>query len=145
MNDPNTEYIELTNIGKQTDQPQPGPVHGRRGFHVPELRSGPGRLLPGGQGPHRRSGTNTATGLPVAGQYAGSLSNAGEQIELRDAAGTIICRFEYKDSWFPKTDGGGYSLTVKDPVTTDPNSLSNAGAWRASSVAGGTPGRADLP
>ncbi len=144
VNDPNTEYIELTNIGKQTINLNLVRFTDGVDFTFPSFD-----LAPAGYCLAVKDLTafrhKYGTGLPVAGQYAGSLSNAGEQVELRDAAGTIICRFEYKDSWFPKTDGGGYSLTVKDPVTTDPNSLSNAGAWRASSVAGGTPGRADLP
>ena len=45
--------------------------------------------------------------LPVVGQYAGSLDNAGEKIELLDAAGAVIESFEYKDDWFDLTDGHG--------------------------------------
>ena len=61
------------------------------------------------------------SGLPVAGQYAGSLNNAGERIELLDAAGTVIHDFRFEDDWFDITDGLGFSLTVKDPQTADPN------------------------
>jgi hypothetical protein len=81
--------------------------------------------------------------LPVAGVYAGSLNNAGERVELRDAAGQIIHSFQYKDSWYASTDGLGYSLTVKDPVTTDPNTLGQKAVWRPSAKPGGSPGAAD--
>ena len=39
-------------------------------------------------------------GLPVVGTYAGNLSNAGEHIELRDAAGQIIHSFDFDDRWY---------------------------------------------
>ena len=84
---------------------------------------------------------HTATSLPVVGQYAGSLNNAGEEIELLDAAGQIIEGFEYRDDWFDLTDGLGFSLTRADPRTTDPDDQS---AWRPSTVLGGSPGTNDM-
>jgi hypothetical protein len=75
--------------------------------------------------------------LPVVGQYTGSLDNAGEKIELLDAAGQVIQSFEYKDNWFDLTDGMGFSLTMRDPKTGD---AGNKSAWRPSAQAGGSPG-----
>jgi hypothetical protein len=69
----------------------------------------------------------------------GSFSNAGERMELVDAAGTIIQSFAYRDDWYKSTDGLGYSLTVKDPRTTDANSLNDASAWQPATP---SPGRA---
>ncbi len=40
-------------------------------------------------------------------------------------------------------DGGGFSLTLKDPKTTAPNRLNEAGAWRPSTSPGGSPGTGD--
>jgi len=57
------------------------------------------------------------TGFNIAGQYFGSLNNAGERIELHDAVGAVIHDFRFRDNWFDITDGLGFSLTVKDPVT----------------------------
>ncbi len=54
-----------------------------------------------------------------AGRYTGSLSNAGERIELRDAAGKVIHSFRYEDNWYKATDGAGFSLPVVDPATAD--------------------------
>jgi len=80
------------------------------------------------------------TGLPIAGQYTGSLSNGGERIMLQDAAGRIIHNLRYEDNWYRNTDGDGYSLTVKQPVPADPNALADKASWRPSLRQGGSPG-----
>jgi hypothetical protein len=82
----------------------------------------------------------------IPGTYLGSLDNGGEEIVLRDAAGTEIHDFDYKDSWFVVTDGGGYSLNKLDPdtaSTTAPDSWNTQSGWRPSSTANGTPGADD--
>ncbi|HEX41050.1 MAG TPA: lamin tail domain-containing protein, partial [Phycisphaerales bacterium] len=79
-------------------------------------------------------------GLNVAGQYIGALDNSGERITLEDAAGTIIHSFRYRDDWYGITDGGGFSLTVRDLFATDPNVLNEKSGWRPSAEAGGSPG-----
>ena len=75
----------------------------------------------------------------VAGQYAGRLSNAGEQIVLTlprpfEAA---ILRFEYEDTWQATTDGRGDSLAIVDSAGA-PAVWNESSSWRASSP---TPGR----
>ena len=52
----------------------------------------------------------------IAGEYHGSLNNAGERIELDAPVGGIIHDFEYKDGWYGQTDGEGFSLTIRDPA-----------------------------
>ncbi len=81
--------------------------------------------------------------LNVAGQYEGKLDNAGERIELQDAAGATIHKFSYSDDWYDVTDGMGFSLTVKDPLMVDPNALSDKNSWRPSAYEGGSPGFSD--
>jgi len=77
------------------------------------------------------------TGLPVAGVYAGGLSNSGEGLALADAGGAIVQEIDYLDElpWSPEADGGGASLELiaADLDTDDPYS------WRAS-IGGPTPG-----
>jgi hypothetical protein len=139
--DPNTEYIELTNIGAQ-------PLD----LSFVQFTKGIRVTFAGGQlAPHAfclvvkdRAAfeAHYGPGLPVAGQYDGSLSDNSELIELQDAAGAIIHSFRYEDNWFRSTDGLGHSLTVRypgAPVT----SWSTKGAWRPSVMPGGSPGSDD--
>jgi hypothetical protein len=79
-------------------------------------------------------------GVNVAGQFTGSLSNAGEDIKLEDALGETILEFGYSDGWFDMTDGAGFSLTVRDPNNADPNDWSDKNTWRPSATVGGSPG-----
>ncbi|HCO96090.1 MAG TPA: hypothetical protein DIU00_19475 [Phycisphaerales bacterium] len=70
------------------------------------------------------------TGIRVAGEYSGNLSNGGERIVLSlpsplDAA---ILRFEYSDAWYPATDGDGSSLAINDPLV-QPAALSQSENW----------------
>jgi hypothetical protein len=72
------------------------------------------------------------TGINIAGEYSGNLSNGGERLVLSlpaplDAA---ILRFEYSDTWYPATDGDGSSLTINDQFT-HPAALSRAESWYA--------------
>jgi hypothetical protein len=83
------------------------------------------------------------TGLPIAGQYIGALDNDGEEIVLRDALGAEIHDFDYKDGWYELTDGAGFSLTMVDPASPDPNLWDEKVGWRSSLAAGGTPGGMD--
>ncbi len=140
--DPNTEFIELTNVAPEAVNLSL--VRFAKGI---DFTFGDVVLQPGaavviakdrdvftakyGQGPI------------VAGIYTGSLDNAGERIRLEDAAGTLIADFEYKDGWYKTTDGQGYSLVVKTPETADPGALSDKASWRASSAIGGSPGLAE--
>ena len=79
------------------------------------------------------------TGLPVAGEYAQSLSNGGEQLRLEDAAGNAIQNFAYDDTWYPTTDGGGYSLVIRD-AEAEKTVWGEAAGWRASTFVNGSPG-----
>ncbi len=139
--DPNSEYIELTNIGAETlDLSFVRFTKGVR-FTFPALQLAPQAfclVVKDRAAFESRYGP----GLPVAGQYAGSLSDNSEQIELQDAAGAIIHSFRYNDNWFRTTDGLGYSLTVRypgAPVT----SWNTQDAWRPSVMPGGSPGSDD--
>jgi hypothetical protein len=139
--DPNTEYIELTNIGAEPlDLSFVQFTRGVR-FTFPNLQLAPHAfclVVKDRAAFEARYGP----GLPVAGQYAGSLSDGGELIELQDAAGAIIHSFRYKDNWFRTTDGLGYSLTIRYP-DAPVTSWSTQDAWRPSLMPDGTPGSDD--
>jgi hypothetical protein len=80
------------------------------------------------------------TGINVAGEYSGNLSNAGERIVLSLPAplNAAIVRFEYSDAWYPATDGDGSSLTINDPLT-HPAALSRAESWHPAVPSPGSP------
>ncbi len=81
-------------------------------------------------------------GLPVAGQFAGKLDNAGERLRLEDGYGEKILDFSYDNRWYPITDGHGYSLVIVDD--TLPWSVwGEKASWRPNGALGGTPGQTD--
>jgi len=102
-------------------------------------------LLPGGRILLARN-TNAfalryGTALPLAGQYYGGLSNAGDTLRMEDAVGEVVFEFRYRPEAFPSADGRGLSL---ETVRPDPD-LDATNAWRLSPVVGGTPGYTAWP
>ena len=84
-----------------------------------------------------------AVAVPVLGPYDGSLDNSGEFLEFTDAVGESVLDFEYKDGWYPATDGPGHSLVLRNPQTTPFDAYGNALSWAISLLPGGSPGLAD--
>ncbi len=84
------------------------------------------------------------SGINVAGEYAGNLSNGGENVVLRlpDPLQAAILRMEYSDAWYPSTDGEGYALVIRD-VTADRTAWNQASGWAAGANVNGSPGTAD--
>ncbi|MBN2477233.1 MAG: lamin tail domain-containing protein [Pirellulales bacterium] len=88
------------------------------------------------------------TGQLVAGQFEGTLDNAGEGLTLLDWADEPILDFAYNDSgdWPGRADGKGASLELLDPAAvpaTEPlrtEYLEDGNHWRSSSEYGGSPG-----
>lgn len=137
------EFIEIKNIG--TASVKLDGVKLTRGISY-AFETGRNRMLAAGaciviarnqQAFTSRYGTsaNLATGT-----YTGSLDNAGEKIELDDRTNSTILDFEYDDTWYPTTDGQGYSLTIKSATTSDLASWSRKDSWRASPAKNGSPG-----
>jgi len=110
------DYIELQNISETTLDLTGARLDGGITFTFPEIVLEAGRhvmVVSDWAAFQSAHGTN----IPVAGEYSGNLSNSGERIVLQlpwplEAA---ILRFEYSDTWFPTTDGGGNSLAIADP------------------------------
>ena len=137
--DPNTEFIELKNIGATAIN-----------LNLVRFTNGveftfPNTSLAAGQYIVVVKDVNAFTaeydgGVNIAGQYSGSLDNAGERIRLEDALGQVILDFEYKDGWRSITDGDGYSLTLINPANPDANSWGYNDSWRASAYVNGSPG-----
>ncbi|MEN8864845.1 MAG: lamin tail domain-containing protein [Akkermansiaceae bacterium] len=79
-------------------------------------------------------------GINVIGPYSGKLSNGGEGIllQLPRPYDTGILRFDYSDTWYPASDGEGYSLTLTNPEDRSDN-WGDSNSW-ATGAFGGTPG-----
>lgn len=81
-------------------------------------------------------------GLPVVGPYVGGLDNSGETVRLDDALGEKIVEVTYNNSWYPITDGLGFSLViVNEHAPWETWSLKSS--WRPSGQVHGSPGAAD--
>ena len=88
-----------------------------------------------------------AADVPVFGPYSGNLSDSGEKVVLRDAAGgTEIISFTYGDGrgWPVAADGAGHSIVPRaDFGPASSGALDFGGNWRASTELMGSPGRAE--
>src|SRR6185436_2162220 len=81
--------------------------------------------------------------VTLNGIYGGKLDNAGEMVTLSHPLGSKVLSVTYGERapWPVAPDGFGFSLVPKNPnVNPDPD---NAANWRASSLAGGSPGADD--
>ena len=83
------------------------------------------------------------SGVNIAGEYSGALSNGGERIRLENALGEEVLDFEYQDGWQDATDGEGFSLTIMDAANSNVDAWSDKAAWRPSALRGGSPGTDD--
>jgi hypothetical protein len=81
--------------------------------------------------------------VTVFGTFGGSLANGGERLALIDRLGNTIISVDYNDAngWPKAADGGGPSIEIID-ANGDPDDPLN---WRASAMAGGTPGSLPSP
>lgn len=81
-------------------------------------------------------------GATVAGVYSGLLDNAGERLRLLDAANEEVLDFSYNNSWYPVTDGLGFSLVIRNENAPF-NTWDEKESWRASGTMNGSPGQTD--
>ena len=80
------------------------------------------------------------TGVRIAGEFTGKLSNGGETLTLVDANDDTIQQFRYNDrnGWPTRADGSGSSLVVINTA----GDLNDSDNWRPSASFLGDPGRA---
>jgi len=141
--DPNTEYIELTNIDSETINLNLVKFTNGIDFTFSDIELAPSGFVLVVKDESAFLGKYPSFSGLIAGEYSGSLNNAGERVELQDAIGQPIHNFRYRDNWYDITDGLGFSLTIKDPVNTDPDVYGDKANWRPSATIDGSPGYDD--
>ncbi|HXJ61444.1 MAG TPA: CotH kinase family protein [Verrucomicrobiae bacterium] len=134
------EFVELFNPGTGTFALQG--VHFVQGIQFDFSTSAITQLAPGAYVLVVRNRAafehRYGVGLPIAGEYTGHLSNAGDHVAIADAAGNIIFEITYGTAtpWPAEADGGGPSLELQN-LSGDRTAPDH---WRASTVSGGSPG-----
>ena len=85
--------------------------------------------------------------VPVAGVYSGRLADEGEILTLTAAGGQPLAEAAYRsDGFWPQAPAGhGYSLVRSTGYGSAATPPEDPDAWRASTAAGGSPGRGDPP
>jgi VCBS repeat-containing protein len=142
--DGDLEFIELHNTGTVTLNLEGVRLRNGVDFTFPAMTLAPGAytVVVADQA---KFVARYGSAISVAGQYAASFNNAGENVELALPLpyDGDIHDFTYDDAWYPNTDGGGKSLVIGSPLF-DRDSWDQPTGWRASYALGGSPGRADL-
>lgn len=87
-----------------------------------------------------RSRYGNAFNSMIAGTYTKSLSDSGDHILLQGPIGQTIMDFSYNNTWYPQTDGQGFSLVIIDPNQSTALWGDKSG-WRASTNPNGDPGQ----
>jgi len=113
--DPNREFIELTNIGSESINLNLVRFTNGIDFTFGDIELGPREyVLVVRDEAAFEEHYQGASGI-IAGEYSGRLDNGGERVELADAVGQKILSFRYRDGWYDLTDGDGFTLTIRDP------------------------------
>ncbi|WP_210649109.1 lamin tail domain-containing protein [Nocardioides sp. SYSU D00065] len=133
------DYLELTNIGTT-----PVDLSGWTFSGITLTLPAGTTIAPGGFLVVAKDAAQfqASYGFAPAAVYGGNLSNSGETVSLKDAAGTTIDTVAYgeADPWPVKADGTGPSLELVD-ARLDNNDFLNWAA--ATNAAGRTPGAAN--
>ena len=143
VGDPNSEFIELKNIGAEPLNINLVSFTNGIDFTFGNITLAAGDYIVV-VNDLASFQTKYGTGPSIAGEYTDSkLDNGGERIRLADATCQTILDFRYSDGWYEITDGDGFSLTLTDPTDPNPNNWSEKNSWAASTYPGGSPGEDD--
>jgi hypothetical protein len=144
VDDEDLEFIELTNTGSETvslDGVQITQFTATGYTFANGISLAPGEGIIVARSPAVfQSVYGTAMNVAPTGYSTANLSNGGERVVLLGPYGETLQDFTYDDiaPWPVSPDGFGPSLEIIDPLG-DPANPAN---WRASSLAGGSPGSA---
>jgi hypothetical protein len=140
------EYIELQNIGSLAIDLFP--LRFIAGIQFDFSQSATGRLLLPGQrllivGKSEAFAHRYGASAAIAGEFTGTLDNAGETLTLSDIQSGVLRSFTYgtDGEWPIEADGPGYSLVLIQPDSNPDHAV--ASHWRTSALPYGNPGSAD--
>ncbi len=142
VRDDDFEYLELMNTGATILTLTGAYFSQGIVFTFPAATLGAGQRLIVAKNPAAFALRYPSAGVPVFGPYEGQLDNGGERLELTDVSGENILDFEYKDGWYPASDGSGRSLVLRE-TSTAYDAFGNAVKWAISGAASGSPGTGD--
>jgi CotH kinase protein/Chitobiase/beta-hexosaminidase C-terminal domain/Lamin Tail Domain len=137
------EFVEVQNIGATSLNLSGFVLSGGVQFTFPNQTLAPGEsavIVSDPAGFQSRYGTS----IRILGTFTGHLGNDSDQLALIGPRHEPILDFSYSDSWYPATDGHGFSLVINDANAGTPTWNSAAG-WRPSAAMGGSPGAVDPP
>jgi hypothetical protein len=137
----NFEYIEVKNIGATPLNVNRFRIRGGVDFDFPNQLLAPGQyavIVRDAAAFQSRYGA----GPLILGSYSNNLANDGDHLVLEGSLREPILDFNYRDDWYPITDGPGFSLVnTNENGTLDSWSLKSS--WRPSGSVNGSPGAAD--
>jgi hypothetical protein len=133
----NFEFIELQNTGATSLNLQGFRLSGGIDFTFPNqiLASGQYIVVMKNQTAFL---SRYGAGPIIAGVYTNNLANSGDHIVLTGSLGEPILDFNFSDSWYPTTDGEGFSLVIVNPLAA-PGTWGLKSSWRPSSALKGSP------
>lgn len=136
------EYLEFVNTGEAELDLTGSAFTAGLTYTFPPQTLAPGARLILAKNPAAFALRYPSVTTTVLGPYEGQLDNAGERLEITDTSGEVVLDFEYKDGWYPATDGSGHSLVLRD-LQTPPDRFSSSMSWGTSLAPTGSPGTGD--
>jgi hypothetical protein len=135
------EYLEVKNIGTTPLNLQRYRIRGGLDYEFPNVSLNAGQvgvIVANTAAFQSRYGSG---GL-ILGQYTNRLGNEGDHLVLEGSMQEPILDFDYKDGWYPVTDGLGFSLVIANENAPATNWGIKQG-WRASGTVSGSPSQVD--
>ncbi len=137
------EYVELRNVGDTTLPLAGFRLSGGVEFTFPNFTLAAGAHVLVVKN-HAAFQAQYGMGLLIAGEFSGSLDDAGARLILDGPLSEPVLDFSYESGWHPMTDGHGCSLVIADDQIPR-SAWGLATSWRASGSVNGSPGQFDSP
>ncbi len=143
VNESDFEYLELSNISDGAIDLEGAYFGDGIEFVFPAISLPAGERLILARRPTAFALRYSGVTVPVVGPYLGELANGGERLQLLDRVGEVILDFDYRDGWYPDSDGDGRSLVVRELENQAHSAYGSSRVWGLSLAAQGSPGVAD--